>query len=43
MIPSLIPDPDVSDTVMDADGNGFTVMVLVAVAVQLPEFVTVTV
>jgi hypothetical protein len=42
MIPSLLVVPDVSDTAMDAEGTGFTVMVTELVAVQ-PALVTVTV
>ena len=42
IIPSLLVSPEVSVTAMDADGSGFTVMVVVAVAVQ-PLVVTVTV
>ena len=41
IIPSLLV-PEVSVTAMDADGSGFTVIVVVAVAVQ-PFAVTVTV
>ena len=43
MIPSLLVAPDVSDTETDAEGSGFTAIVVVTVAVQLFEFVTVTV
>ncbi len=42
IIPSLLVAPDVSVTAMDADGSGFTVIVVLAVAVQ-PLAVTVTV
>jgi hypothetical protein len=43
IIPSLFVAPEVSATVTDADGSGFTVIVTVELAVQLLEFVTVTV
>jgi hypothetical protein len=43
MIPSLIPDPEVSVTVTDGVGNGLTVIVELAVAVHPPVLVTVTV
>jgi hypothetical protein len=43
IIPSLLVAPEVSVTATDADGSGFTVIVFVAVAVQLFELVTVTV
>jgi hypothetical protein len=42
IIPSLFETPDVSVTAMDADGSGFTVIVVLAVEVQ-PLVVTVTV
>jgi hypothetical protein len=42
MVPSLLVVPDVSDTAMDAEGAGFTVMVTELVDVQ-PALVTVTV
>ena len=42
IIPSLFVAPEVSVTDIDADGSGFTVMVVLAVAVQ-PLVVTVTV
>jgi hypothetical protein len=42
MIPSLFVAPEVSVTDIDADGSGFTVMVVLVVAVQ-PFVVTVTV
>jgi hypothetical protein len=41
--PSLLFTPEVSDTETDADGSGFTVMVLVVEAVQPLALVTVTV
>jgi hypothetical protein len=41
-MPSLLVAPEVSVTDMDADGSGFTVMVVLEVAVQ-PFVVTVTV
>jgi hypothetical protein len=43
IIPSLFVAPEVSVTETDADGSGFTVIVTVELAVQLLEFVTVTV
>ena len=43
MIPSLAVVPDVSATVVPAVGKGFTVMVVVAEAVQPFALVTVTV
>jgi hypothetical protein len=42
IIPSLFVTPDVSVTAMDAEGSGFTVIVVLAVEVQ-PLVVTVTV
>ena len=42
MMPSLFAAPEVSVTAMDADGSGFTVIVVLAMAVQ-PLVVTVTV
>jgi hypothetical protein len=42
IMPSLFAAPEVSVTDIDADGSGFTVMVVLAVAVQ-PLVVTVTV
>ena len=41
--PSLFIVPDVSATVMPGVGSGLTVIVVEAVAVQPPAFVTVTV
>ena len=43
IIPSLAVVPEVSATVIPAVGNGFTVMVVVAEAVQPAALVTVTV
>jgi hypothetical protein len=43
IIPSLFVAPEVSVTEMDADGSGCTVIVTIELAVQLFEFVTVTV
>jgi hypothetical protein len=43
MIPSLFVAPDVSESEMDADGTGMTVMVEELVAVHPPVPVTVTV
>ena len=43
IIPSLFAVPDVSAMVMDGVGNGLTVIVVLAVAVQPNALVTVTV
>ena len=43
MMPSLMVVPEVSATVIPAVGSGFTVIVLVALEIQLFAFVTVTV
>ena len=43
MMPSLLAVPEVSATVIPGVGRGFTVMVVVAEAVQLAALVTVTV